>query len=210
MTHGGGPPAPDPLGWRSQPRRGAEAARCEPRKAPARRGTARILRMGKRDLVFVSPVETMSVERVLRRGPDAERGQPEARGLLSLDYRARGSSVELQDRYPSLAAVVSGVIRVHATVEVSGRELKLEARIRCKSAAATDKVMRFFDTITSALRESKRYSAITERLKLARDGSTVSLRWPLSREAALALIGRPDDATPPRIEPPPTEPGERP
>jgi hypothetical protein len=173
--------------------------RYDARVAPARSGTEHIFRVGKRDTVFVSPVEALSVERVLTRGPDAERGEPEERGLISLDYRARKLSPEMQDRFPSLAAIVAGIERLRAQLDLSGGDLALEARIRCKNARAAQRLMRFVSTIRDAAQGSARddgakgrrpgrFAELLAALHLERSGSTVALRWPLPREVVAAWI----------------------
>jgi hypothetical protein len=141
----------------------------------------------------VSPVEVMSVELVVSNGPDAERGQPEARGLVSVDYRARALSPALTNRFPSLAALIAGIVRINAIVDVTGKELALDGRIRCKSPADATRLERFVATIIAAANERPRHRHLLGELRLEREGSVVHVRWPLPREAVQALLGGHDE-----------------
>jgi hypothetical protein len=202
------PVKPDPIAWTSGGAAIAGVQHFDPKVPPARSGTGRIFRVGARDAVFVSPVEVMSVDRVMRRGPDPDRGQPEARGLLSLDYRARRLSPGLENRFPSLSSLVAGVERINATVAVTGRQLDLEGRIRCKTPQAAIKVIRFLETIQNLGTRNKGHRELLAALRLERAAATIQLRWALPREAVVAFLTPPEE---PGAERPPEEPGaERP
>jgi hypothetical protein len=179
---------PDEIAWSRSDTDIDGLSRWEAKTRPLRSGTSRIYTFGERDAVFVSPVEVMSVERVLREGPDLERGQPEARGLLSLDYRARALSPELRNQFPSLSMLIAGIVRIKAIVEVTGQRLELDGRINCKTSAAADKVLRFLNTIVSATAERPRYTDLLSELKLEREAGVVHVHWPLPREAVRALL----------------------
>ncbi len=187
------PVEPDSIAWTSSGDAIAGVQHFDPKVPPARSGTGRIFRIGARDAVFVSPVEIMSVDRVMRRGPDPERGQPEARGLLSFDYRARRLSPEIENRFPSLSSLVAGIERVNATIEVTGGRLDLEGRIRCKTPQAAIKVIRFLETIQSLGDRDKGHRELLAALELQRAAATIQLRWPLPREAVVALLTQPDE-----------------
>ncbi len=201
------PVEPDSLAWSRQSSEVEGVHIFDPLAAPARSGTGRIVRVGKREVIFVSPVEVTSVDRVLRRGPDPERGQPEARGLMSLDYRGRRLSPGLENRFPSLASLVGGVERVNATIEVTGHRLELEGRIRCQTPKAALKVIRFLETIRTVGGRNERYRELLDALQLERAAATVQVRWRLPREAVILLL-TPTDETgpPPGPEPPPPGP----
>ncbi|MBW2458696.1 MAG: hypothetical protein JRI68_29630 [Deltaproteobacteria bacterium] len=200
------PVKPDSIAWthRSSVVEGVQI--YEPKVAPARSGTGRIIRVGKREAVFVSPVEVASVDRVLRRGPDPERGQPEARGLMSLDYRGRRLSPGLENRFPSLASLVAGVERVSASIEVTGHRLELEGRIRCKTPKAAIKVIQFLETIRTVGGRNERHRELLEALRLERSAATVQVRWRLPREAVILLL-TPTGETEPPPGPQPPPPG---
>jgi hypothetical protein len=174
---------PDSLTWKKHESEYESVVRFDARMPPRRGGTAQILRVGKRDAVFITPVEQMSVARVLERGPDPRRGQPEARGLISLDYRARRLSPTLEMRFPSLASLISGVDRMSGIVNLVAGKLELDARIRCKHTTAAAKVLRFLETIREAGKHRQRYSELLGALELELAESTVSVRWPLPRES---------------------------
>ncbi len=150
LARGAIPLRPDPIAWTRYATPLKKVARFETKVAPERAGIGEVITLGDREAAFVSPVEQMSVRRVLRRGPDAQRGQPAARGLLSMDYRARPPGDAFEKRLPHLAALLAGIVRVNATVELSGTQLDLEGRIRCRSERAAVKVARFLETFKDA------------------------------------------------------------
>ena len=196
------PIVPDPIAWdksntavsgvtrfrlkRAEQRAGKESDRQQ--RGVPRGGTAAIFAMEPRTKVFVSPIEVASVERVLRKGPDAKRGQPEARGLMSLDYRAQKPSVALTERFASLAGLIVGIVRISAIVEVTGKTLQLEGRIRCRGARAAEKILRFIETIKAATASRPRYAGLLDELEIVREGGVVQLRWSLPRQAVRALL----------------------
>jgi len=196
------PITPDPIAWTQRQGIVDGVTIYDPKTPAERSGTGRILRLGKRDTVFVSPVEIMAVERVLQRGPDPDRGQPEARGLMSLDYRGRRLSPGLENRFPSLAALVAGVERVNAAIEVTGHRLDLEGRIRCKTPKAAGKVVRFLETIRDVGARRERYQELLAALAIERTAATVQLRWRLPRATVIALLS-PAAPGPAAPEPPP-------
>jgi hypothetical protein len=182
------PPDPDAIAWKKLESGHDSVVQFDARMPPRRGGTARILVVDKRDAVFISPVEQMSVARVLERGPDARRGQPEARGLISLDYRARRLTPTLERSFPSLGRLISGVRRMSAIVNLVGGKLELDGRIRCKHATAAAKVLRFLETIRAAGKERARYSELLGTLELELADNTVNVHWPLPRESVARWI----------------------
>jgi hypothetical protein len=195
VQHTGGTLKPDPNVWHRA--RGDGWARFDARRMPQRNGFERIYQPSTRELMFVSPVETKAFERVLSAGADAERGQPAARGLLSLDYRASRLSPDLAKRFPSLARLMGGMKRVEATVDMRAGKLELEGRIRCKNAGAAQRVLRFLDTIREVGKRS--HAELLKELAVKRDGSTVTVRWPLPPHAVAQWIAR--DAARPEAPP---------
>lgn len=182
---------PDAISWEEKSGAPEKVRRFVARVPPRRDGTARIYLFGKRDAVFVSPVEAMSVERVLERGPDPRRGQPEARGLLSLDYRAGRLSPELERRFASLAALWHGIERVRAIVDLRSGQLELDGRILCRDARAAEKVHRFLATIREASLQSERLGAHLESLVVEQNAATVLVRWPLPTSVIVELLADP-------------------
>jgi len=156
--------------------------------ATPRDGTSHIFTFGDRDAVFVSPVEVHSVERVLRRGPDPQRGQPQARGLVSIDYRARSLSPTLRNRFPSLAVLIAGIVRINAIIDVTGKRMQLDGRIRCKTNRAAKKVVRFIETIRLATAKRPRHAELLTELTTDLEDKVVHLRWPLPRTVIRGLL----------------------
>ncbi|MBW2524958.1 MAG: hypothetical protein JRI23_12310 [Deltaproteobacteria bacterium] len=183
---------PDPIAWSPRPGGDDEVQQYDAATRPPRSGTARILILDDGTALFVSPVELDAVDRVLRDGPDAERGQPEARGLVSLDWRVQPPGVALQNRFPSLAALMRGVRRVRATVTMGGNELELEGRLICHSETSAGKVQRFLETFANTARQIERYEPLLRSLELRQAGNSVQVRWTLPPEAVLGLL-RDDD-----------------
>lgn len=210
---------PDPIAWTKESTDIGDIARYLSKSTPARDGTERIFTFDDRTAVFVSPVESHSVERVLARGADSDRGQPAARGLVSLDYRTTKLSTAHENAYPSLAALVAGMVRVQATVDVVADQLELDARIRCKTNTAAAKVARFLETIVGASARRPRYADLLKELKIEQSESVVTIAWPLPRPVVAALLvdssapaGGPPEPPPtkepPRDQAPPSEPTE--
>ena len=94
---------------------------------------------------------------------------------------------------PSLASLVAGIERVNATVEVTGGRLDLEGRIRCKTPRAAIKVMRFLETIQNLGARNQRDRELLAALQLERAAATIQVRWPLPREAVVALLTKPEE-----------------
>ncbi len=183
------PIEPDPIAWTEHKTAIDGVARFESKAPIARGGTAEIVALG-RSALFVSPVEAMSVARLIQRGPDADRGEPEARGLLSLDYHPRRVSAELRAAHPSLALLLGGVERVLATADVTGRELDVAARIHCKSELAADKLARFLSAFREAGEAKAELQSLLGGLKVERNDRTVNVRWPVASDALVAAWRR--------------------
>jgi hypothetical protein len=205
---------PDSATWTLAEGPGEGLLLYESRSPPDRAGTARIYDVASRALVFVSPVEVDAVARLIRQGPDANRLEPESRGLVSVDWRIRKPGAALQNRYPSLASLMAGMVRVSAVVEPRGSDLELEGRVQCHDDPSATRVGRFLRTIVDAGRERGLYAGLLDTLELSESGSLVRIRWILPPAALLRLAGRSDaPPKPPRPAPPapplpsaPTEP----
>jgi hypothetical protein len=193
---------PDTISWEERSADGEGIRRFVARVPPRRDGTARIYLFGDRDAVFVSPVEAMSVERILQRGPDPRRGQPEARGLFSLDYRAGRLSPDLERRFPALAGLWHGIDRVRAIVDLASDGLALDARIVCHDPRAAEKVHRFLATIREASLASQRFGAALENLAVEQNGATVIVRWPVPTSLVVELLALSDAPDADAGEPP--------
>jgi hypothetical protein len=180
--------APDSAAWERHVTGAAAIARYAGRRPAARDGTAEIVTLGEKTTVFVSPVEVMSVRRVLGRGPDAERGQPAASGLLSVDYRPSRPSAEIENAYPSLAALLRGIERVRATVDITGQRLDIDGTISCRNERAAERVSRFVETIQQGGSARPELGSLLGSLTVRRAERTVLVRWPLEREAVLVLL----------------------
>lgn len=209
--------APDDIAWSREPTAVEGVARWVSKSGPPRQGIERIFTFGKRQAVFVSPVQSHSVERVLKRGADQDRGQPAARGLVSFDYRTGRLSNAHENAYPSLAALVAGMVRMRATVDVVADQLELDGRIQCKTNTAAAKVHRFLETIVTATARRPRYTALLENLTITQNESVISVKWPLPRAVVAALLVDRQPAepaavpAPPKATPsPPPPPGEPP
>src|SRR5262249_4876232 len=125
------------------------------RDVALRSSTARIVALGDRALAFVSPVEVSSVERVLRHGPDALRGDPAADGLLSLDLRAHRLPVRVERRFPSLGAIVAGIDRVRATASLADKGILLEAEILAAEVSGAERTRRFLEVLRDNVADAR-------------------------------------------------------
>ena len=181
---------PDPIAWRRHDTGVKNLTRYDATQEPSRSAFAQVFTIGQRGAVFVTPVEVHPLARVLQ-GADADRGQPDARGLLSADYRPGKLSTSLEDRYPSLSMLLRGVGRVHATVHFDGDQVKLESRIRCASEQAATKLLRFIDTMRDSLAASKRHSATLSQLEAKQVETAIHLSWRLPRRLVWALLSGP-------------------
>ena len=157
-------------------------------KKPDRSDFAQVYLLGQRGAVFVTPVEVHPTARRLGR-LHLQRGQPDARGLLSIDYRPARLSPSLEDRYPSLSALLRGVERVRATVHFEGDEVRLEGRVGCASESAALKLRRFVDTFRASLSKSERHAHTLSDLKATTVETDLRLTWSLPRRIVWALIG---------------------
>ena len=195
------PPKLDPVRWKPTEGGIEGVVVYEAARPVGRQGTAQIVDIGDGIMAFVSPVEADSVHRTLHDGPDAERGQPEARGLLSLDWRVGRPGVALVNRHPSLAALMTGVRRASAVLDTRGRELELEGRFQCRDAAAAARVARFLRTIADGGRELPRFAKLVSSFELQESGSLVRIHWVAPPELVVELVREPGPAAAPNASP---------
>jgi hypothetical protein len=153
-----------------------------------RAGTARIMNIGDRATVFVSPVELDSVKRVLDAGPDERRGNPRAEGALSVDLRPRPLAPALAKRYPSIAAVLGGIDRVRGTAALAEDGVKVDAEVIGKSAEGAGKAARFLEAMRESLRETKFGDAV-KGAKVETVETTVAVKLVVPAKLLLGAIG---------------------
>lgn len=174
--------------WKQAPDTANGALRIWDRKTPAPRDeTARVIRIGDRRVVLVSPVEIDSVQRVLRDGPDASRADPRAEGVVSIDLRARGLSPSTAERFPSLASIFRGVTRVKANATLDDDGMRVEGEIACKNAASAEKVQAFFAALHDNSGEAKS-GALVRSLSFEIVASIVRVKWRVPPEALRAAL----------------------
>ena len=125
-----------------------------------RSGTARVINLGNRATVFVSPVELDAVKRVLEAGPDPRRGSPSAEGLLSFDLRAGRLPPALEKKYPSIGAVLAGIERVQGSAVLVDDGLKIDVQVRGASDAGAERAARFLEAMRESLEKSPRFAAL--------------------------------------------------
>jgi hypothetical protein len=178
----------DSTTWRSSEPPGEGIVQYDALDFVPRDGTARVVDIRGRMLAFVSPVEVDAVDRLLRHGPDPTRAEPAARGLVSLDWRVRAPGVQLQNRYPSFAALLAGVDRMTAIVEPRGRELGLSARLLCHNERAASRAARFLQTIQGGAEQTERFAGMLQGIRIEASGSLVRVEWLVPADLLLGLI----------------------
>ncbi len=184
---------PSPTSWDKSATNTATITRFVHRRSPARAATARIYTVGHTGAVFVSPVEEHSVERLLRMGPDPSRGEPVARGLISVDLVTPKLSPRMRRRLPALAKLVGGVERVRASVDLFGDRLEVRGTIRCKDDEAARKVHQYLTTFTTP---ASRFAELLGGAKLDRSGASVLVTWHVQRSLISRLL-RPTEVAQP-------------
>jgi hypothetical protein len=164
------------------------------RIGPLRRSdTAQIIALGSRALVFVSAVEKPSVARVLREGPDPERREPEATGLISFDLRAGRLPPFLERRFPSIGSILAGLHHAKGTAVLVDQGLQFEALIAGRSNEDAARALKFLTAVRTGMRDT-RYAGILHGLQIEQLEATVRLRCVVPADLLLALIA--DDAKP--------------
>jgi hypothetical protein len=152
-----------------------------------RSGTARIMNLGDRATVFVSPVELDSVKRVYEGGPDAKRGNPRAEGLVSVDLRPRPLPPGLAKRYPSIAAVLAGIERVRGTAVLGDGGLSVDAQVVGVTAPGAEKAARFLEGVRDSLKES-RFGEAAKGAKIELVDKTVAVKVLVPAKLLIAAL----------------------
>jgi len=153
-----------------------------------RAGTARIMNLGNRATVFVSPVELDSVKRVLDNGPDEKRANPRTEGLVSVDLRPRPLPPGLAGRYPSIAAVLAGIERVRGTAVLVDEGLSVDAQVIGVTAAGAQKAARFLEGVRDSLKEG-RFGDAVKGAKVDVVEKTVGVKVIVPAKVLLGLVG---------------------
>ena len=141
--------------------------------------------------VLASPVEAPSVRRLLVYGPDRDRGEPEARGMLSATYRPRGPSRELERRYPSLGKLLGEVAFVDGVLEERAGRLEISIHLRCRTAKGSARVAAFFDALKLGAREESDTGRVLLGLESTVTDRLVKLTWSASPEELVRLLSSP-------------------
>lgn len=166
----------------------ADQVRTWERRGPlARASTARVHAFSGRMIAFVTPVEIDSVERVLKRGPDARRRDPSAEGVLSVDVRGKRLPPSLERRFPSIAAIIGGLSRARASATMRGDALRIDAEIQANDGRAATKA----EGLLHALREggmAGRYASLFEDVRIERIERAIRVRWRLSTAVLRGLL----------------------
>ncbi len=128
----------EPASWSPAQDLGGLIRVYERRRSAQRAEPARAYAHGDDTLVFVSEAEIDSVERVIAVGPDEERLEPIARGLLSFQLRPRAFPVLLAKRAPKLSGLLEQAQKVSGFLESEGEalEVSLEVQFLTEQAAA--------------------------------------------------------------------------
>jgi hypothetical protein len=153
-----------------------------------RSGTARIMNLGNKASVFVSPVELDAVKRVLEEGPDPKRGAPSAEGLFSFDLRAGRLPPALEKKYPSIGAVLAGIERVRGSAALIDDGLKIDAQIRGASADGAERAARFLEAMRESLAQSPRFAALLKDVHVERVETAVQVRLTVPAKTLLAMM----------------------
>jgi hypothetical protein len=153
-----------------------------------RAGTARIMNLGNRATVFVSPVELDAVKRVMDAGPDAKRGSPTAEGIVSFDQRAGRLSPALEKKYPSIGAVLAGIERVRGFAVLVDEGLKVDAQVLGATTASADRAARFLEAMRNSLAKSARFAAALKDARVEVVEKTVQVRVTVPAKVLLAVI----------------------
>ena len=186
----------DSAAWKPQPSRN-RTVKIFDREGPAHRaGTARVVVFGEHATAFVSPMEMDSVTRILADGPDERRGTPVAEGVVSADVRAGRLPPALEQKYPSIAALVAGLSRVRGTAVVVDEGVQIDLQILSPTARGAEKALRFLSALRDNV-EDPRYAAVLRKVSIEQIEGTVRLRLLLPGKAVLALLAAREDAAPP-------------
>jgi hypothetical protein len=173
--------------WTPEPSRN-RSVKVWDRVDPARRtGTARVLVLGDRATAFVSPMEVDSITRILADGPDARRGNPVAEGVVSLDVRAARLPPALEQKFPSIAAIIAGLERVRGTAVVVDEGVQIDVQILSPTAKGAEKALRFLSALRDNV-EDPRVSLVLRKVSIEQIEGTVRIRLLLPGKVVLSLL----------------------
>jgi hypothetical protein len=150
-------------------------------------------------VVLVSPVETDAVLRVLRDGPDEQRGQPVAEGIVSADIRARRLPQELERKFPSFGRLVAQLTRVKALMQAGDEGLRVEAEIIARGDPGAERVRKFLDVLREGA-SGEGATIVLRKMKIEKLGATVRVTAALPVDVLIALLA--PGAEPERTAPP--------
>jgi hypothetical protein len=138
-----------------------------------------VARLGDRGAIFATPVEADAVLRVLRQGPDDDRGRPAADGLVSFDARPRRLPFAIERKFPSFSRMVAQLERVRGAVRVEGERLRLELVLASSSAAGAQRTARFVEALRDGAPDRGLASTLrTLSIDTVGTGSRVSIDVP--------------------------------
>lgn len=181
-------PELDPARWETAPSANREVKIWNRKGDSApRAGTARVLTLGARTSVFVSPIELDSVARLLRDGPDARRGSPTAEGIVSFDIRAGRLPLALERRFPSIASIISGLSRVRGSAVLVDEGLKIDAEILSPTDRGAEKALRFLSALRDNV-EDPRLTGMMESVQIEQIERSVRLRLVVPARVLLGLV----------------------
>lgn len=156
-------------------------------EAPPRAGTERVIRLGDRAAAFVSPIEVDSVARVLREGPDERRGDPAREGIFSLDLRPRRLPASLEQRFPSIGAVIAGIRRVRAAAMPVDEGVRIDAEITARNKASAERALRFLTAVRDNV-EGEQSKELMRGLSIEEVEDAVRVRWLLTPKVLATLV----------------------
>jgi len=157
-----------------------------------RAAIARVMQIEQRAVAFITALEVDATTRVLREGPDEERGQPFAEGLVSADWRPQPLRPALAKKYPSIASVLEGVARVRATATVDGEALVIRGEITGQSEAAAARAAKFVSLLRDNAGEGD--ASLLRNLAVEPAGGSVHIVWSIPAETVLRAVAPPGPA----------------
>lgn len=156
----------------------------------ARDGTGRIVVAKDKLYAFISPVEVDATTRLLRDGPDEGRGDPTADGLVSMDVRGHRLPLSLEKKYPSIAAVIAGVLRVRGAATMVDSGLRVTIDVTAKSADAAQRVEKFLVTVRDNVGDA-RYAGLMQGITIERVDTHLHLGATIPAAVLIAAISDP-------------------
>jgi hypothetical protein len=157
----------------------------------ARASTGRIIVASKRLYAFVSPAEVDATSRLLRSGPDEGRGDPAALGLVSVDVRGHRLPRSLEEKFPSIAAVIAGITRVRGTAALGDDGVKVTLDVTAKSEDAAKRVEKFLVTVRDNAAQT-RYAPLMNTASVERVLAHVHVTATVPARMVVAALGGDD------------------